>query len=116
MVPFMVHEMQGTLPFLKKDFAAGGVLYNKEVYGMYPSTLVVYQGDTVRLDFINPEDDEHIIAFAGLAGSVTVKGLSRASLSFVARMPGTYTFACVLPEHAPFMWGEIVVLPDSDAR
>ncbi len=78
MVPLQVHEMQQILPFLKKDFAKGGVLAGKEVYGMAPSTLVVYQGDTVHLTIVNPEDDAHTIVFPDPGVTVTVKGQSTA--------------------------------------
>lgn len=109
-VPLLVHEMQGVLPYLKKDFGKGGLLQDKEVFGFIPGTIIVYQGDTVRLNLINPTDDDHIIAFAGLAGSVTLKASSRTTVSFVAKQAGLYTVQCVTEEHMPFMYGQIVVL------
>ncbi len=115
MVPLQVHEMQQILPFLKKDFAKGGVLEGKEVYGMAPSTLVVYQGDTVRLTIVNPEDDPHTISFPDQGVTVTVQGQSIAQTTFIAKAVGAHTYMCVLPEHYPFMWGQVVVLPDRDA-
>ena len=42
MVPLLVQEMQGTLPFLKQEFTHGRLLDGKEVFAFYPSTLVVY--------------------------------------------------------------------------
>jgi plastocyanin len=115
MVPLQVHEMQAIEPFLKKAFAPGGVLYGKEVYAMSPSTIVVYQGDTVRLTIVNPEDDAHTISFPDQGVTVTVKGESTATTTFVAKAPGAHTYLCTIPEHFPFMWGQIVVLPARDA-
>jgi plastocyanin len=116
-VPLVVHEMQGVEPFLKADFAQGGVLYKHEIYGYYPSTLSVYQGDTVRITIVNVEDDPHITVFPGLAAeAIMTKGRSTAHISFVAKKAGVYTFRCIEPEHEPYMYGQIVVLPDRDAR
>jgi plastocyanin len=36
------------LPFLKGDFAKGGVLEGKEVYAFSPSTITVIVGDTIH--------------------------------------------------------------------
>src|SRR5213596_1332356 len=38
-VPLLVKEEQTVLPFLKEDFAKGGMLEGKEVYGFSPSTI-----------------------------------------------------------------------------
>jgi plastocyanin len=115
MIPLQVHEMQKIEPFLAKDFAKGGVLSGKEVYGMYPGTLIVYQGDTVHLTVVNPEDDAHTISFPDQGVTVTVAGQSTAQTTFIAKGVGAHTFMCVLPEHYPYMWGQIVVLPGRDA-
>lgn len=114
-VPLLVHEMQGTLGYLQKDFAKGGLLYGKEVYGFYPSTLVVYQGDTVNVTLVNPEDDPHTFTIAELGVNVDMKAQSSTNTSFVANQVGTFTFMCAEAEHAPFMWGQLVVLPASAA-
>jgi uncharacterized cupredoxin-like copper-binding protein len=115
-VPLVVHEMQDTLDYLKVDFAAGGVLEGKEIYGFYPSTITVYKGDTLNLTIVNPADDDHTFTMTGMAAvdSVT-KGRSVNKLSFVAKQAGIFTFYCNEPEHAPYMWGQLVVLPDSQA-
>ena len=42
-VPLLVKEQQGVLPFLKEDFAKGGVLDGKEVYAFSPSTVTVVE-------------------------------------------------------------------------
>jgi plastocyanin len=116
-VPLVVHEMQSTMPFLKKAFARGGVLGpKKEVYGFVPSTLVVYQGDRVNVTVVNPEDDGHDFTIRDLDVSVDVKGLSSAKTSFVARKAGVFPYICSVDEHNPYMWGQLVVLPDSAAR
>ncbi len=115
-VPMVVHEMQDSEDYLKADFAKGGLLDGKEVYGFYPSDLVVYQGDTVNLTLVNPADDPHTFTIAPLNINVEMKGQSAAHTSFVASQPGTYEFICDEPEHAPYMWGQLVVLPDSLAQ
>ena len=111
-VPLAVHEQADMLDYLKADFAKGGLLDGKEVYGMSPSSLTVYQGDTVTIHLVNPADDDHQIALAGgLSASVHVDGKSAADLKFVASKAGLFTIECVTPEHFPFMNGELVVLP-----
>ncbi len=73
-VPLLVKEEQGVLPFLKEDFAKGGVLEGKEVYAFSPSSITVVEGDTVRFTFINPEDDDHsfVLPAATMAGADTL--------------------------------------------
>src|SRR5581483_4075326 len=66
-VPLLVKESATIFPFLKADFAKGGVLDGKEVYAFSPSTLTVVQGDTVHFTFINPEDDVHSFVLPDLA-------------------------------------------------
>ena len=51
-VPLLTKELATTYPFLKKDFATGGVLAGKEVYEFMPSTITVAESDTLRLTFI----------------------------------------------------------------
>jgi plastocyanin len=114
-VPLEVHEMQNMLGFLKQDFAQGGVLANKEVYGFYPSTLVVYQGDSVNLTVVNPTDDDHTFTVAALGVSQDIKGQSSVQVHLTAAKPGVYQFTCVVPEHQPYQWGQLVVLPARDA-
>src|SRR6185437_7568793 len=58
-VPLLVREQEHLLPFLKADFAKGGVLDGKEVYAFSPSSVTVIEGDTIHFVFINPEDDVH---------------------------------------------------------
>lgn len=115
-VPLVVHEQQSYEDYLAKDFAPGGVLDGKEIYGYYPSTLVVYKGDTVNINWVNPTDDPHINVIPEFQVSVTQNGESTAHSSFVASKVGTFTFLCAEAEHSPYMWGQIVVLPDSDAQ
>lgn len=111
-MPIAVHEMQDSMDYLKKDFAPGGLLDGKEVYGFYPSTLVVYQGDTVDLSLVNPQDDSHTFTITDLGINVEMKGQSTTKTSFVASKPGIYTFVCAEAEHMPYMWGQLVVLPN----
>ena len=107
-VPLLTKEMQAIYPFLKQDFAPGGVLEGKEVYAFVPGTITAIAGDTLRLTLLNPEDDAHTFVMAGLA--LALPGQSRTDTTYVAGRPGIYPFFCSLPAHAPMMHGELVVL------
>lgn len=113
-VPLAVHEMQDSLDFLKDDFA-GGVLDGKEVYGFYPSTITVFKGDTVNLTLVNPADDPHTFTVSGLKVDTEMEGKSITKISFVADQAGIFTYYCNEAEHAPYMWGQLVVMPTSAA-
>jgi plastocyanin len=110
-VPLLVKEMQATLPFLKQDFAKGGVLDGQEVYGFYPSTLTMYAGDTLVITFVNPEDDEHSFV---LPPNLYVKipgQTATTTATFVAKEPGIFTARCAIPAHSRSMVATVVVLP-----
>lgn len=107
-VALMVKEDAGVLPFLKKDFAKGGVLDGKEVYGFVPSTITVAAGDTIHFHFVNPEDDEHNFVLRDLF--VKLPGQTVVDTTYVPRVPGIYDFACAIPAHLPMMHGQLVVL------
>jgi uncharacterized cupredoxin-like copper-binding protein len=107
-VALMVKEDAGVLPFLKEDFAKGGVLDGKEVYGFAPSTITVVAGDTIHFHFVNPEDDEHNFVLRDLF--VKLPGQTIVDTTYVTRAPGIYEFACAIPAHLPMMHGQLVVL------
>jgi len=107
-VPLLTKEMAAVYPFLREDFAPGGVLDGKEVYTFMPSTVTVVEGDTVHFTFVNPEDDKHLFTMADL--SVTLPGQTITSATYVARHAGIYRFVCDIPAHLPMMWGQLVVL------
>ncbi|HVP38187.1 MAG TPA: cupredoxin domain-containing protein [Candidatus Saccharimonadales bacterium] len=107
-VPLLVHEQQGQFPFLRADFARGGLLEGREVYAFVPSTVTVVEGDTVRFRILNPEDDAHMFVLPGLA--VPVPGQRETRATYVAARAGIYPFVCNMPAHAPMMAGELVVL------
>lgn len=107
-VPLLTRELESIYPFLKQDFAPGGVLAGKEVYTFVPSTVTVVAGDTLQLTLLNPEDDDHNFALPDLF--VPMPGQSRVDTTYVAQRPGVYTFSCTIPAHLPMMWGTLVVL------
>jgi plastocyanin len=120
-VPLLVREGRSLYPFLKPDFAAGGVLQGKEVYAFSPATLIAVQGDTIHFTFVNPEDDEHSFflhdctdtagdAFVLPDCEVKLPGESVRAATHVARHAGIYTFSCSVAKHLPMMWGQLVVL------
>ncbi len=107
-VPLLVKESQALYPFLRADFARGGVLEGKEVYAFSPSTVTVVQGDTIHFTFVNPEDDLHSFVLPGFA--VALPGQSTTHATYVARKAGIYPFTCNIATHLPMMWGQLVVL------
>lgn len=113
-VPLLVKELAKTYPFLAKDFAKGGVLDGKEVYAFSPSTITAMVGDTLRLHFINPEDDEHGFALHDLL--VKLPPQSTVDTTYVARAAGVFPFSCTIPAHTPMMRGELVVLDVTGSR
>jgi plastocyanin len=113
-VPLLTREMQRVYGFLAQDFAPGGVLEGKEVYAFEPSSITVYEGDTLALTLVNPEDDAHSFILPGL--SVSLPPQSTVSAGYVARAAGTYRYLCAVPAHLPFMYGTLVVLPASARR
>lgn len=112
-VPLLVKEQQNLLPFLKNDFAKGGVLDNKEVYAFSPSIVTVIEGDTIHFVFINPEDDVHSFVLPDL--SVALPPQKTTTATYVANRSGIFTFTCSIPSHLPMMWGQLVVLPAPSA-
>jgi plastocyanin len=110
-VPLLVKEEQGVLPFLKGDFAKGGVLDGKEVYAFSPSTLTVVEGDTVQLTLINPEDDDHSFVLPDLAVPLPPQQTTHAT--YIAKRAGIYPILCAVASHLPMMSGQLVVLSPS---
>ena len=108
-VPLLTKEMQSIYPFLRQDFAPGGVLEGKEIYAFQPSTLTVIEGDTIRFTLLNPEDDVHSFVLPGLA--VALPGQSVEHATYVAARAGVFRFECDVPAHLPAMYGQLVVLP-----
>ncbi len=107
-VPLLTRELAPTYPFLRQNFAPGGVLEGKEVYTFVPSSITVLEGDTLHLRLVNPEDDEHNFVLGDLA--VRMPGPSTTQATWVARHAGIYPFLCTLPTHIPLMWGQIIVM------
>jgi plastocyanin len=121
MVPLLVKEQQRTFAFLARDFARGGVLDGKEVYAFSPSTITVVAGDTLRLELVNPEDDEHTFVLPGCTAEdresfvlpdcgLHLPGQTTTHATYVARRTGVFPITCDLAAHQPFMSGQLVVL------
>jgi plastocyanin len=116
-VPLVVHEQEQAQPGLQDVFSPTGVLADKEIYGFYPDTLVVYQGDTLNLRVVNAQpEDEHTFTLAPpYTVDLEVAPNTTAQTSFVATQAGVFTYICRTPEHLPYMTGTLVVLPVSPA-
>ncbi len=112
-VPLLTKEMQRIYPFLTKDFAPGGVLEGKEVYAFEPSAITAYEGDTLRLTLVNPEDDQHSFVLPPDL-SVSLPPQSRVTATYVARSAGVFPYTCAIAAHLPFMYGTLTVLPARD--
>lgn len=110
-IPLITKELASVYPFLKEDFAKGGVLENKEVYGFLPSTITVMEGDTIQFTFINPEDDVHSFVLPDLAVPLAPQKITHAT--YVAKRVGIFPFVCAVQAHLPMMSGQLVVLPAS---
>ena len=80
-VPLLVHEQTGQFDYLGQDFAKGGLLDGKEVWGFSPSTLTVYQGDTVDVTVVNPSGDDHTFTLPSIGFDLFVKAQTSASAS-----------------------------------
>ena len=105
-VPLLVHEQTGIFGFLQQDFAPGGVLDGKEVYGFNPSQLSVLKGDRVHVTVVNPT-----FTLPDLGVNVIIDGGQANGVSFVASRVGAFTFVCTVAEHQPYMTGQLVVMP-----
>jgi uncharacterized cupredoxin-like copper-binding protein len=110
-VPLLVKEQRRVLPFLEGDFAKGGVLEGKEVYGFSPSTVTVVEGDTINFALVNPEDDVHSFVLPDLAISLPPQKVTTAT--YVAKHAGIFRFICAVESHSPMMWGQLVVMSAS---
>ena len=108
-VPLLVKEQQTVLPFLKGDFAKGGVLDGKEVYAFSPSTITVVEGDTIHFTLINPEDDDHSFVLPDFV--VPLPPQKSLDTTYVARRSGIFPIVCAVQSHLPMMSGQLVVLP-----
>jgi plastocyanin len=111
--PLLVKEQASVLPFLREDFAAGGVLDGKEVYAFSPSSITVVEGDTIHFTFINPEDDDHSFVLPDLA--VPLPPQQTTTATYVAKRAGIFPFGCAIQSHLPMMSGQLVVLAPSAA-
>jgi hypothetical protein len=76
---------------------AGNLLVT-EFYRWRPDVLVAFEGDTIVLNVLNPDDDVHGLAIPafGVDTGPLVMG-ERATLRFVADRAGTFLFRCSVP-------------------
>lgn len=107
------------IPGLKSEendaLKPGGPTEGHEVYSWDPSTLTVYQDDTVVLEIHNAQHDPHIFDLPAFNIAQPIKPDGVVRVSFKASKLGTFRFDCGVPAHQPWMQGWLTVLPDSDA-
>lgn len=113
-VPLLVKEAKSVYPFLRPDFAPGGVLAGKEVYAFSPNSLTAVQGDTIQFTFINPEDDQHTFTLPDLVVPLPRQQVVHAT--YVAQRTGIHSFLCSVATHQPMMSGQLVVLTPEAVR
>lgn len=73
-----------------------------------PSTIVVYEGDTVNLSIKNQEDTLHSFAIDEYNIHVELPGNHTTIVTIVADKPGIFTFYCFL--HPKHLHGQLIVL------
>ena len=76
-----------------------------------PSSLIVYEGDTVELTLINKLDEPHGMQIAAFGVEETVPPKAQASVRFTATKTGLHAFVCHI--HPPHIGGQILVLKKS---
>ena len=85
------------------------MLDGKEVYAFSPSSITVVEGDTLRPDIIDPEDDAHSFVLPDFA--VSLPGGTATQATYVAKHAGIFAIQCAVPSHLPMIAGQLIVLP-----
>jgi FtsP/CotA-like multicopper oxidase with cupredoxin domain len=116
-VPLVTHEHQAMQAELREVFGPNGALSGKEIFGFYPDTIVVYQGDTVNLTLVNaqPDDAQTFTIQAPYNINVSLRANSSTQTSFVANQVGIFPYMSTVPDYSPYTYGTLVVLPASSA-
>ncbi len=78
-------------------------------YQWSPATIVVQQGQTITLEIVGINGDEHPSTISGLVDSFTVRRGQITRVTFTPSKPGLYPIICT--KHQPNMQGTLVVLP-----
>ena len=78
-------------------------------YQWSPGTIVAREGETVTLEIVGVNGDEHPATIPGLVESFNVKRGQITRVAFTAGKPGIYPVICT--KHRPNMQGALVVLP-----
>lgn len=78
-------------------------------YQWSPATIVVREGETVTLEIVGINGDEHPGTIPGLVQAFTVKRGQITRITFTASKAGLYPMICT--KHTPSMEATLVVLP-----
>ena len=81
--------------------------YVDGVHQFTPATIIVHEGDTVNFKIKNTENALHGFAIDAYGIHVLLEPNSTTAVSFVASIPGLFTFYCFL--HPDHLHGELVV-------
>lgn len=79
-----------------------------ETYRFAPGTVVVNEGDTVTLEIVGINGEEHPIIIEEYGVSTVLKRGEVQRLTFVAEQPGIFKIVCTI--HTPSMQADLVVL------
>lgn len=73
-----------------------------------PSSLIVYQGDTVELTLINKLDEPHGFELEAFGIEAVVQPKSKTTVQFTPEKAGLYSYICQM--HMPHVGGQLLVL------
>lgn len=79
-------------------------------FRFFPDTLIVTEGDTVVINFENPDQVPHLIDLPDFNTHVGLPPGGEISLEFVADKVGAFDFVCSVPGHQEAgMVGKLIV-------
>jgi plastocyanin len=84
--------------------------FSGDIYSL--QTMVVRQGDTVKINFFNTEpqaNERHSFTLPTFSINKALAGGEHTTISFVADKAGIFEYHCIF--HQPEMRGQLVVLP-----
>lgn len=73
-----------------------------------PSSLIVYEGDTIELTLINTLDVPHGFRIDTFGIEAVINAKSKSTVKFTAKGTGLHSYVCHL--HPPHIGGQILVL------
>ena len=106
--PFPATGPKNSGGFIVKPPDAKGE-WSVRAFAFHPAQVVVWQGDTVSLNFMGVQGPSHTIAVEGQRERLLLRRGEMKTVRFVAEQPGVIRFVSVGRE--PTMQGSVLVLP-----